>query len=315
MKKIFLLLLFFAAVQPEASSQVINNLVVFSNDGEKFTLILNGEKQNLYPESKIRVTDLTLKVYKVTIIFENKDLKPHNTDLTFFNTNYECTFALNKHGKKHTMDYVTDTPINQPPTQLANTNTSTGTNTSSNTTSTNTSPNTNTNTNTGSNTNTNTTSGNGDVAIKTGLGTIGVGSNGIKIGGHGANLNLNEKTKSASSSLNVLGNTISMNKSLKTGCSSPMSGLDFNESKKTLESQDSDSTLMVAAVKVINANCMLTSQVKEIMQLFKTDLYKLHFAKKAYPHTSDLSNFSKLDETFTSEEGKKDLHSFIKNPK
>jgi hypothetical protein len=318
MKKVFLFLLLSLAIQLEVFSQVINNLVVFSNDGEKFTLILNGEKQNQYPDSRVRVTDLTLKVYKVTLIFENKNLKTHNTDLTFFSTNEECIFTLNNHGHKHTMDYVTATPINQQfakqntTTTNSNTNT-TGTNTNTNT---NTSTNTNTNTNTSSSTNTNSTSGgNQDVAIKTGLGTFGVGTNGIKIGGKGVNLNLDEKNKTASSSVNILGNNIAMNKSLKTGCKSPMSGLDFDESKKGVVSQTTDSTRMIAAVKIINANCMLTAQVKEIMELFKTDLTKLHFAKKAYSHTSDLSNYGQLDDTFTSEEGKKDLHNFIKNPK
>jgi len=315
MKKIFLLLLLSLIIQVKVLSQVINNLVVFSNDGEKFTLILNGEKQNLYPESKVRVTDLTLKVYKVNLLFENKNLKPHNTDLTFFSTNAECVFALNKHGKKHTMDYVTDTPIIPPAKQnttTTNTNT-TGTNTNSNS-NTNTNNNSNTSTTTNSNSSSN-SSGNSDIGIKTKLGTIGVGSNGIKVGGKAVNMSVNDKTKTATSSVNILGNNISMNKSLKTGCKSPMAGLDFDESKKSIVSQKTDSTRMIAAEKIINANCMLTAQVKEIMQLFTTDLTKLHFAKKAYSHTSDLSNYGQLDDIFTSEEGKKDLHNFIKNPK
>jgi hypothetical protein len=314
MKKIFLLLLLSLIIQLEGSSQVVNNLVVFSNDGEKFTLILNGEKQNQFPDSRVKVLDLTLKVYKVTLLFENKKLKTHNTTLTFFSTNAECVFTLNRHGNKHTMDYVTDTPIIPPVKQ----NTTT-TNTNTTGTGTNTSTNTNTNTTTTSTSNTTTTtsnsSGNSDVALKTKLGTIDVGSNGIKIGGKGINLNLNEKTKTASSSVNVLGNNISMNKSLKTGCKSPMSGLDFDESKKTVVSQTTDSTRMIAALKFVNVNCMLTAQVKEIMTLFTTDLTKLHFAKKAYSRTSDLSNYGQLEDTFTSEEGKKDLKDFIKNPK
>jgi hypothetical protein len=312
MKKVSLLLLLFLLVQMEAVCQVINNLVVFTNDGERFTLILNGEKQNLDPESKVRVTDLTLKVYEVTILFENKNFKTHNTTLTFFSTNTECLFVLNKHGKKHTMDYVTETPINQPPKQnnpTTNTNTTAPSNTDTNT-------NTSTPTNTGSNSNNNSTNGgNGDVAIKTKLGTIGVGSNGVNIGGKNVNMKVDEKTKTANSSIKVLGNDISMNKSLKTGCKSPMASLDFAENKKTIVAEKTDSTRMIAAEKVINANCLLTAQVKEIMELFTKDISKLHFAKAAYTHTSDPGNYTKLEDTFTSEEGKKDLRDFIKNSK
>jgi hypothetical protein len=288
-------------VQLKASCQVINNLVVFSNDGERFTLILNGEKQNLDPESRVKVTDLTLKVYKVTVLFANKNFKTLNTTLTFFSTNAECLFTLNKHGKKHTMDYVTDTPIKQPEKQNTNT-----TNTNTNTTPTNTNTNTSTNPN---------SSGNGDVAVRTKLGTIGVGPNGVNIGGKNVNMKVDEKNKTASSSVKVLGNDITMNKSLKTGCKSPMSSLDFAESKKTIVSKTTDSTRMIAAEKIINANCLLTAQVKEIMRLFTKDITRLHFAKAAYPHTSDLSNYNDLEDTFTTEEGKKDLRAFIKNSK
>jgi hypothetical protein len=312
MKKVILVLALFFTMLSQAWSQVNNNLVVFSNDGEKFILILNGEKQNLYPEVKVKVTGLNLKVYKVNLLFENKSMKPHNTDLTFFSTNAECTFALNPHGKKHTMDYVTSTPID--PSLVQNTNTNTNTTNSNNT---NTTKSTGTGTSTSStNTNTNSTSGgNSDLSVKTKLGTIGVGNNGVKIGGKGVNMNVNEKTKTANSSVNVLGNNISMNKSLKTGCKSPMAGLDFDESKKTVVSQTGDSTRMIAAEKIINSNCMLTAQVQELMGLFTKDITRLHFAKKAYAHTSDLSNYGKLEDSFSSEEGKKDFKDFVKNSK
>jgi hypothetical protein len=92
-------------------AQVINNLVVFCNEGERFTLILNGIKENQTPETNVRVEGLDLKVYQVKVIFENKKLKDHTSTLTFYRTGKECVFALNKHGKKHTMDYVSEKEI------------------------------------------------------------------------------------------------------------------------------------------------------------------------------------------------------------
>jgi hypothetical protein len=122
-------------------AQVINNLVAFCNDS-RFTLILNGVKMNEAPLTNVRVEGLDLKVYEVKVIFENKKLKDHSTILTFFRTGKECVFALNKHGKKHTLDYVsekdidgflpppvyTETPVNtnsDNQTQTNNTNTTT----------------------------------------------------------------------------------------------------------------------------------------------------------------------------------------------
>jgi hypothetical protein len=130
-------------------AQVINNLVVFCNDGP-FTLILNGFKMNENPQTNVRVESLDLKVYEVKIIFENHKFKDHSTKLTFFRTGKECVFALNKHGRrKHTMDYVSEKEIDgfipaanpetsprvisdtqsqiQPQTQVNNTSTNTST--------------------------------------------------------------------------------------------------------------------------------------------------------------------------------------------
>ncbi len=316
MKKIYYFTLLFLFFQGNVFSQydnrlVINNLVVFANDGELFTLILNGVKQNQTPDTRVRVTDLNLKVYKVNLLFENKKLKSHTTTLTFFSTNRECVFALNGHGKKHTMDYLTDTPINEIPEEKSEPKADVPVVKSTTITATNTPPVTTT-----APLATPTPSPSKDnMSIKTGKGDLDLGSGGVKINTHGVNLGVNPKTKTAESSVTVLGTTVALNKSLKTGCSSPMSGLDFEESKKGIVSQPTDSTKMLAAVKVINANCMLTAQVKEITTLFETDLNKLHFAKKAYAHTSDLSKFGQLEDTFTSAQGKKDMHDFIKSQK
>lgn len=89
-----------------------NNLVVFCNDGEAFTLVLNGAQQNATPLTRIVVQGLDLPEYQVHIIFKNPKLKPTDTKLTFFRTNKECEFALNKKGKKsYTMDYFTERDI------------------------------------------------------------------------------------------------------------------------------------------------------------------------------------------------------------
>lgn len=98
----------------EVDGQINNNLVVFCNDGERFTLIVNGLMENEKPETNVRVVNLDLKVYEVKVIFENPKMKPVNTNITFYRTNKECVFALNKKGrKKHTIDYVSEKDIIQ----------------------------------------------------------------------------------------------------------------------------------------------------------------------------------------------------------
>lgn len=53
-----------------------NNLVVFSQDGYKFTLIVNGLRQNEKPETNVKVTGLTAMNYKVRVIFADANLAP-----------------------------------------------------------------------------------------------------------------------------------------------------------------------------------------------------------------------------------------------
>jgi hypothetical protein len=76
MKKIIFLALcltpFFCFAQPQTGG----NLTVFSEDGDKFTLVLNGEKQNEIPQANIKIEDLPQPYYSAKILFEDKTFAP-----------------------------------------------------------------------------------------------------------------------------------------------------------------------------------------------------------------------------------------------
>jgi hypothetical protein len=115
MKVALLVLMLLITVPVIVSAQVNNNLVVFCNEPEPFTLILNGQKQNQEPQTSVWIGGLDLKVYEVKVIFVNTKLKDVNTTLTFYRTGKECVFALNKKGKKtHTLDYLSEKNIDSP---------------------------------------------------------------------------------------------------------------------------------------------------------------------------------------------------------
>lgn len=52
------------------------NLNIFSEDGDLFFLVLNGQPQNREPQNNIRVEDLPSPVYNARIIFVDSDRKP-----------------------------------------------------------------------------------------------------------------------------------------------------------------------------------------------------------------------------------------------
>ena len=128
-----LFVLTFCAIQSTIKAQIVNNLVIFSNEGQPFTLIVNGLKENQTPATNVRVQGLDLKSYQVKVIYENHKLKDANTTITFFRTGKECVFGLTKKGKrKHTIDYVSEKEIdgfltntNQQPPTITNNPTST----------------------------------------------------------------------------------------------------------------------------------------------------------------------------------------------
>ena len=113
MKRLFLLL--FLSGSLAVSSQIVNNLVVFCNEAEPFTLILNGERINMTPQTRVKAENLTVKKYQTKIIFNNPKIKEANTVITFFGTNNECEFILKKKGKKnYKIEYFTERKIPEP---------------------------------------------------------------------------------------------------------------------------------------------------------------------------------------------------------
>jgi hypothetical protein len=110
MKRVLMLVLGIIALT--ASSQVVNNMVVFCNDAEPFTLIINGQRVNMTPQTRVVAEGLTLKKYDTKVIFQNPKLKEATTTITFFSSGYECEFVLKaKSKRKYKIQYFTEKKI------------------------------------------------------------------------------------------------------------------------------------------------------------------------------------------------------------
>jgi hypothetical protein len=284
-------------------ANVNNDLVVFCNDGERFTLILNGQRYNETPATTVKATSLNLKTYQVRIIFENKKKKDLNTNVYFYKTNKECVFGLNNKGKnKYTMDYVSDKDIIEVPVEEKPV-------TSNNTYQTNSTP-------VYTPTTTSPTKENNSLAVSTPLGKIGVNENGgVSLGGNLGNVNLNKNDKSGNLSIGKGTDAIVLHKVAKAGCSSPMTPLDFEALQKKIAKQTTDTTNLETAKALLDGSCLKTSQVKEVMQTLKHDETKLDYAKHAYSHTSDLNNYYQLKSELVADSKKEELQKFIKDSK
>lgn len=97
------------------------------------------------------------------------------------------------------------------------------------------------------------------------------------------------------------------------GCPYPVSDATFNEIKRTIEKNSFESTKLSVAKQVIGSNCLLSKDVKEIMDLFSFESSKLEFAKFAYGHTYDLGNFFIVNQAFNFESSVSELEQFIRS--
>ena len=91
MKKLFLLLLIIVCKFTIAQ----NTLNIFTHQGEKFILFLNGEQINLLPESKVKKENISATVQNVRIEFENKN-NLQITENIYYEAGNEYTYIIKK---------------------------------------------------------------------------------------------------------------------------------------------------------------------------------------------------------------------------
>jgi len=291
--KIFFFVLFFAFGKLQA--QVINNLVIFCNDGEKFTVVLDGFKRNEVPQTNVKVEMLDQVKYKAKIIFDNKKLADVNTTITFNDNGYECVFSLDKIGhKKYKLNYLSAKLM--PGFVEKNNSNTTG------------------NSNVNGNTNTSVPvvdtvkppppeppSGNPmddnmnqNISLGGKKGAIKVDQNGvIKVNPGNGNMG------------------ISIKKHPKANCPNPVTKEEFEAFEDNMKKQITEADRELIGNSFIENNCLLSSQVKEAMKLFKTERSQIDFAKKSYTATKDFEKFSITIDGVVSQSGKDELKKYI----
>lgn len=356
-----------------------NNMVVFSENGEKFFLIVNGVKQNIEAETNVKVTDLIQPQYKVKVVFEDKTKGVVDQNIFLMDggeqvKNYEFVYSV-KMTKKASykirpVSAVSTSQVKADPSQTvvhystteptpSNNNViSEGTDVSTSTQVNNNGMNTSTNMG-GTNMNTNVQVTETKTQTQTNNGGANGANVGVNIGGMGVNININDNTggmgssnttvtsqtvtttTSSSSSGNVQTNTssnVNMSgpskpKSTTTtspgkpkydplpgytgavGCTMPINSTEFASVKKTIDTKNFEDSKIKIAKQVIDNNCLLSSQVKEIMMLFNFEETRLDLAKYAYGHTYDIGNYYKLNDAFKFEASIDELDEYIKSQK
>ncbi len=332
-----------------------NNLVVYSQDGDKFSLIVNGLRQNEKPETNVKVTGLNAQNYKVRVIFENAGLKPIDQTVYMMDageavTNKEITYAISntKKGMKLKGQSVADiTPqgaaapgqviyVFNPSGNANPYSTTTTTSTGTTTTGISTGVVMTTVPATTGQTTTTVTDGMGGTSSSTTTtttttGTVDNANIGMNVGGVGVGININitdgmggtstsSTTTTTSSSTTTSGTVPAQTTTTTTApaasqCVFPMTSSDFASAKKSVEGQSFEEQKLKVAKQILNTNCMSSSQVKEIMALFSFEDTKVDWAKFAYGKTTDPNNYYQLNDGFTYSGSVDTLNSYIESYK
>lgn len=318
-KKLPLLLLLIALLQSVSFAQVKSNLVFFTEQGERFTVILNGIRQNPSPETNVKVTDLIAPSYKLKIIFEDAALGVIDKNLMFGQGN-ETTFVIKKNNKnEYVVRWMNEIPIAQalPPAQgqqvVVYTTQAPAPASVTQTTTTVT-----------------------ETYGEPQQGTVSMGIN-VNDPELGVNINMNVNGGGVTSGTQVTTTQTTTSYSTTTttggyqqnvpqpvqetyvmpgyngpvGCPYPMHPGDFQGVKQSIASKSFDDTRLTIAKQVIASNCLLSDQVKEIMLLFSFEDTRLELAKYAYGYTYDKGNYYRLNDAFTFESSIEELNDYM----
>lgn len=311
----------FAQAGPNAG--LSSNLIVFSEDGQKFYLILNGIRQNNTPETNVKVTNLTMPYYSTKIIFEDQSIPMIEKKMVYVQDDRGQPLEMNYHivntkdGTRALRMYVqmpmTLAPPSDPSVRVITYNTVAMPPIASTTTT------TTTTTTTAGTMNNNTTGANVNVNV----GGIGIGMD----------VNINDPymtgNTTATTTYSTTTTTTSSNSGTGVGMSTttdyflsgyngpegcqawPMKDADFASAKASISSKSFEDSKLTTAKQVANSNCLTSEQVRQIMKLFSFESSKLDFAKYAYAHTFDLGNYFKVNDAFEFESSIEDLNESI----
>lgn len=323
---------------PQLNAQIFptSNLTIFSEDGNRFFLILNGERQNEVAQTNVRIEELPQPYYNCKIIFENKALNDISKNALMLTDadgiHQDVTYKIKADNKgKQVLRWQSFVPAQQNmirpsnctvyrfgnPNQvifgpgMVETQTTTVV----------------TERNRGNGGGLNMNVGGAGVGLNMNIGDGGVGVN-MNVGGSGVGLNVQfddpqtnmQQTTTTTRTTTTTTSTrpnqpVYYNEPAQVvqGCANtyPMNARDFESAKQTIKNENFDETRLDLAKQIASSNCLNTNQIIDICSLITFEASKLEFAKFGYEHCVDPRNYFKVANSFTFSSSKQELNSYI----
>lgn len=284
----------------------VGHLTIFSESGDKFFLVLNGEQMNDIAQTNLRIEDLNQPYYNAKIIFENKALQEitknylplQDADAVFSDVTYKIKKDKNNKNKMK-LNFFSQVPVQQnyvapknvyvihygqPRPAVTQTTTTTTTNGS------------------------------------------GAGMN-VNIEGVNMNVNINDGMSDTQTTTTTTttsygghhghdhdhdGHDHGHN---ERGCHKryAMSPKDFNGAMATIKKQSFEDSRLKTAKQVVSANCLSVDQVMQIANAFSFEDNKLELAKYAYDYCIEQKNYFKLNGIFSFSSNADELSDYVQS--
>ena len=301
MKKFYFTIAFALNTVLSFAQLPIGNLTIFSENGDAFYLILNGEQQNDIAQTNLRIEELTQPYYNAKIIFEDKslieisknNLAVANFDGEFMDVTYKIKRDKNNKNKLK-LNFFSEIPVDrffiapknvhvihygapEPPIRAV------------------------------SQTTTTTTHGNQGIGV------------GVVLGGVNMNININEPngvySQTTTTTTNVDHGNINQAPLPVRGCINlyPMGSGDFNSALTSVKKQSFDDVKLKVAKQIVAANCLDVNQIKQLANTITFEETKLDFVKFAYDFCTEPNKYFKLNDIFSFSSSVDDLTDYIQN--
>lgn len=297
------------------------HLTIFSEDGDKFQLYLNGELMNDEPQTNLRVEDLNQPYYNARVTFEDKnrtDITKNNlmiadADGIFADVTYKIKRDKNIKTKMK-MNYFSSVPVRpdfippsnvhvvhfgQPRQPMMQTQVIGGSGVTQTTTTT-------------------TTAGQaGVIGANVNVGGINMGVTIVdpEAGDLTTTTRTTTTTTTRTTTSSGAGGVVvtPSGQQVVRGCPSqlPMSSPNFNNALATVKKQSFDDTKLSTARQIVSANCLSVSQISQLASLITFEDSKLEFAKFAYDRCTEPANYFNLNNIFSFSSSVESLNEYI----
>ena len=290
-------------VQFAGFSQTVSALEIFSENGEKFTLSIDGKQVNENPASNVRATDLRGDFFRVQVQFDDPSLGMVSQGFTLESGMEQKAvvmmkkngkFAIRPSGQAIVYNPVSEEPetVSSKPSFVAEQDVQSPTETTVQTT----------------------TTRNSD---KTGEEvSMDIDMMGTKVG---VSVKVDEGMDADYTTTTTKTTSVSQNPAEPVAPTEvvldcpEMASAEYDQLLNSLKSKSFSDSKMSVLKQVFKDNCMSTSQIKSAMSTFTYEDDKLAFAKIAYDHCTDTKNYWKLNDAFEFEMTIDELNEFLES--